>query len=160
MPIFQIIRLCAVLVFTGLSPAYSQVGKLPEGIALGKTFKDLEAAGEANGWALSPGEWLPETWSVAGTDVTLYFCGDVLWTIDQIFPGGIREFVELVHQLEVKHGKPETDVDIIPFPSQLHLIQSDFDTNDGFEITVQVYQKGDKTTFWSRTANTTECDED
>lgn len=157
MSVFRSIQLCAFIVLTGVSPAFSQGGKLPEGLAIGKTLKELEKAGEAYGWVLSAGEWLPETWSVEGTDLTLYFCGDVLWTIDQYLPGGLKGYVETVRNLEAKHGKPETDVDIIPFPPKLYLVQSDFHTNNGFDITVQFYQKNDNTTLWSRTTKNSEC---
>ncbi|WP_299663241.1 hypothetical protein [uncultured Ruegeria sp.] len=146
MSVFRSIQLCASFILTGVSPAFPQDGKLPERLVIGENLDDLGKAGEVNGWGLSAGKWLPETWSVEGTDLALHFCGDVLWTIDQYLPGGLRAFVETVHNLEEKHGKPEIDVDIIPIPPKLYLVQSDFHTNDGLGITVQFFQKNDEST--------------
>ncbi len=156
----RILYLVIVSTIANFPSAHAQVGDLPTGIVIGKTLQELEAAGEANGWALAPGSWFPETKTVEGTDLTLYFCDQVLWTIDEHFPGGFKEFVETVLRLEIEHGEAETDVAFLPAPTSLYLADANFKTTDGLEINVQVYTKDDQMTLWSRTSTVAMCDVD
>lgn len=141
-----------------ISAAQCQATELPDGLAFGRHFSEVEAVVVTNGWELQKS--IVSGWNVPAANITLYFCNEHLASIDQREKGSLHLFVETVQALRLKHGKPETDVFVMAArdPLETHGIQSVFKSDDGLRISVQIYTRQDGQTLFTRTSKTAVCE--
>ena len=133
MNIARKIYLSTVLgVFAG-SVAYAADPERLGGFVLGSSFEAAQQHALERGWEIVPvSEHLPGSWSVEGSNLSLFVCNGIVSAVGEKLEGDLEEFAALVFKMRLELDEP--DIQILSIPSGLgtiSTIDARFDTDDG-----------------------------
>ncbi|MCT4559365.1 MAG: hypothetical protein N4A61_15050 [Pelagimonas sp.] len=150
----------ACVVYSCISAGSASGFELPDGVSIGATFDDIQVIARSRNWELRQTSFNSNAWSIPEQKVTLYFCDQMLATVDKELNGNLRTFVETVWNLQLKWGEPHTETFVLVPGSQWETygVQSTFKSAQGLSLTLQIYTRNDNETLWGRMADGSVCE--
>ncbi|SFJ04734.1 hypothetical protein [Celeribacter neptunius] len=93
------------------------------GFILGSSLEEAQSHARTQEWTLAPiSENLPGSWTVEGTNLSLFICNGTVKSIKEKLEGDFEEFTALVFSMQLELGQPE--IKILSLPSGVGVIST------------------------------------
>ena len=120
------------------SVAYAADPEKLGGFVLGSSFEAAQQHALERGWEIVPvSEHLPGSWSVEGSNLSLFVCNETVRSVGEKLEGDLEEFAALVFKMRLELGEPDIQILSTPLgPGAISTIDARFDTDDGRALVV------------------------